>query len=51
METNLTELQQTAKIIIFNIEGFHKKAEKARATNQQFFLDFQDELNKLSVMY
>ena len=47
----MNDLQQTAKVILYNIEEFHKKVEKEKLTNEQFFLDFQDNLNKLSVMY
>ena len=47
----MSPLEQTAKIILLNIEEFHKKVEKEKLTNEQLFLDFQDNLNKLSVMY
>lgn len=47
----MNDLKQTAKVILYNIEEFQKKVNQANATNEQFFLDFQDELNKLSVLY
>ena len=47
----MNDLQQTAKVILYNIEEFQKKVSQSNATNEQFFLDFQDELNKLSILY
>lgn len=47
----MNDLKQTAKVILYNIEEFQKKVNQSNAANEQFFLDFQDELNKLSVLY
>lgn len=48
MNTNTSDLKTTANIILALTKRFIENIEKNKLHNEQFFLDWEDELNKLS---
>jgi hypothetical protein len=47
MDVNVTKMQLEQELKF--LKSLIEKCEKEGLTNEQFFLDFEDELNKLSV--
>lgn len=47
----IMELKDLSDMVLTQVEFIIKKAEEKQETNSQWFLNFEDNLNKLSVKY
>lgn len=50
-DNNKNRLFNYSKTLIYSLKMFIKEVEEFDMTNEQFFLDFLDQLNEISVKY